>query len=254
MALTCATVLGACLALVTAHPADGADVRVAVAANFAATLAKMAPDFQTATGHIVRATAGSTGKLAAQIGQGAPFDVLMAADSASVERLVVAKRALADTRCAYATGRLALYSAQPGFVDAAGAVLHTDAFAHLAIANPKLAPYGVAAAAVMSRLGLASRLRPRLVVGENVAQAFQFVATGNAELGFVAWAQVVAAGQRGSAWLVPAAWHPALRQQAVVLAASDRIDAARAFVAWLQTPAAGAHVRAAGYQWEPRAR
>ena len=233
---------------VAATPAGGAEVRTAVAANFAPTLQKMAPDFLAATGHVVRATAGSSGKLLAQISQGAPFDVLLAADTASVDRLVAAGLALPGTRAVYATGRLALYSARPGFVTAGGAVLRTDSFRHLAVASPKLAPYGKAAAAVLAHLGLQDRVRARLVVGENVAQAFQFVASGNAELGLVAWSQVVATGGRGSMWLVPAEWHAPLRQEAVVLVASDRRDAARALVAWLGTPAAAARLQAAGYE------
>lgn len=236
--------------------AHAAELQVAVAANFAPTLGKLAPAFAAATGHVLRMTSGATGKLHAQIAQGAPFDVLVAADTESPRQLIAGGHALAGTETAYAVGRLMLYSSQPQLVDAKGAVLARDTWRKLAVANPKIAPYGAAAAAALRKLGQWERLRPRLVMGENIAQAFQFVHSGAAELGFVARSQVV--GQSGgSAWLVPADLHAPLLHEAVLLAHAMRqqppkAQAAKAFLAWLSGPQALAAIVAAGY--DPPAR
>lgn len=225
------------------------EVQVAVAANFAAPFAKIGERFTAATGHRLKVSSGATGKFYAQIVHGAPFEVLLAADDTTPERLVAEGRGVAGTAFTYALGRLALWSAQPGLVDAQGAVLGSATVKHVAIANPKVAPYGAAAMEVIRARGLADALAPKLVTGESIAQAFQFVATGNAEIGFVAWSQLAAPGQpaRGSWWRVPAALHGEIRQDAVLLKAGEKNPAARALLAFLRSEPALAVVREYGY-------
>lgn len=232
-----------------ALPAQAGTAQVAVASNFAGTLAALAPGFEAATGHRLQVSAGPTGRLGIQIAAGAPFQVLLAADQATPARLEAAGHAVPGTRFTYAVGQLVLWSRQPGLVDPQGAVLAHGRFSHLAIANPKLAPYGAAAMAVLQARGLADRLAPRLVTAESIAQAHAFVRSGNAELGFVAWSQLVAPGQvlTGSYWRVPAALHPPIRQDAVLLAPGRGQAAPQALLAYLKTPAAQALIRAQGY-------
>jgi len=218
-------------------------VHVAVASSFAPTARALAADFQAASGHTVVLSEGSTGRLYAQIANGAPFEAFLAADAERPRRLEAEGYAVAGTRFAYALGRLALWSRDPERVRDAGA-LRGD-FRHLAIANPALAPYGAAARETLERLGPWASLAPRLVTGEDVGQAFQFVATGNAELGFVALAQVLDAG--GSRWEVPADLHAPIVQEAVLLARGRDDPAARAFLAFLRGPAARARIESAGY-------
>jgi molybdate transport system substrate-binding protein len=227
-------------------PAD--QVRVAVAANFTATMRALASAFQGATGHTVVLSSGSTGKLYAQILHGAPFALFLAADQDRPARLEAAGRA--SDRFTYALGRLVLWSPHPDRVDPRGEVLTRGRFRHLAIANPGTAPYGAAALQVLEHLGLASTLEARLVRGESIAQAYQFVATGNAELGFVALAQVTP-DSRGSRWLVPRALHPPIRQDAVLLPPGRDQPAARALLAYLRGPAARALIGRSGYDLEP---
>lgn len=235
------------LACVTA-PAPGAEVLVAVAANFQPALERLAGPFDALTGHAIRASAGSTGTLYTQIVHGAPFHVLLAADSERPARLEREGRAVSGSRFTYAVGRLTLWSRRPGRVPAQGAgALARDDFRHLAIANPALAPYGRAARQALEALGLWTRLRPRLVIGQNVGQAWQFVATGNAELGLVAWSQVLADGARGSHWMVPAGLHAPIRQDAVLLEAGAGSRAARAFLGFLRSDAARAVIESFGY-------
>jgi molybdate transport system substrate-binding protein len=231
------------------------DVPAAVAANFAAPMKAIAAAFTEATGHHVVVSTGATGALAAQIANGAPFEVFLAADDATPARLETDGLAVAGTRRTYAVGRLALWSAKEGFVDATGAVLGTGVFAHLAIANPKLAPYGAAAVASLRELGLLAAIEPRLVQGENIAQAFQFVASGNAELGFVALSQVWRDGRftSGSGWVVPDELHEPLGQDAVLLAKGAERPAARALLAFLHGGQATAVMRSFGYEPAPEA-
>jgi len=232
-----------------AAQAQAGTVQVAVAANFAAPMARIASGFEAATGHTLKLSSGATGKFYAQIVAGAPFEVLLAADEQTPKRLADAGLALAATRFTYAIGRLVLWSATPGFVDAQGAVLDSGRFRHLAIANPKTAPYGAAAMQVLRARGLAETLAPKRVTGESVAQAFQFVATGNAELGFVALSQVAVPGRppSGSAWTVPAELHEPIRQDAVLLKAGASNPAAAALLDYLRSDAARAIIRAHGY-------
>lgn len=229
--------------------AQAAEVRVAVAANFAAPMQQIAAAFERDTGHRAVVAVGSTGRFYAQIAHGAPFQVFLSADDETPARLEREGLAVAGTRFTYALGRLALWSAAPGLVDARGAVLQAPPPGRVAIAEPKLAPYGAAAVEVMERLGVRAALAPRLVMGENIAQAHQFVASGNAVMGFVAWAQVAREGRiaSGSGWLVPAELHTPLKQDAVLLKAGAGQPAAIALLDYLRGPAARAIIDAAGY-------
>ena len=224
-------------------------VTVAVAANFAGPLARIAEGFTAATGHTLKTSAGSTGKFYSQIVAGAPFDVLLAADDETPKRLIAEGHAVAGSSFTYAIGVLVLWSAQPGVVDDQGAVLADGKFSKLAVANPKLAPYGVAGLQVIQARGLTEAITPKLVTAESIAQAYQFVATGNAELGFVALSQVAVPGKPvvGSYWRVPAHLHGEIRQDAVLLKPGQQRAAAAALLAYLKGPAAKAVVRAYGY-------
>ncbi|MBT9569456.1 MAG: molybdate ABC transporter substrate-binding protein [Thiobacillus sp.] len=224
-------------------------VSVAVASNFAAPMKQLAAQFEYATGHTVTISTGATGKFYAQIKNGALFDVFLAADDATPARLMREGDAVAKQT--YAIGRLVLWSATPGYVTGNDDALRQSRFKRLAIANPRLAPYGAAAIEVLTRLKLADRVQPKLVVGENIAQTYQFVASGNAELGFVALSQVVRDGKlaSGSAWLVPASLHVPIRQDAVLLRRGEQNEAARALFDFLKSPAAALTLtRSFGYE------
>lgn len=225
------------------------EVRVAVAANFSAPMRQIADQFERDTGHRVLLSYAGTGKLYAQIKHGAPFQILLAADDETPARLEREGLSQTGSRFTYAIGRLALWSARPGQVDDEGRVLRQGAFSKLALANPRLAPYGAAALEVLGRLGLAGALQPRFVVGENVAQAWQFVATGNAELGFVALSQVMKDGRiaGGSAWVVPASFHTPIRQDAVLLAQGRGHAGAEALMKYLKGDQARALIERYGY-------
>ena len=226
-------------------------VSVAVAANFTAPMQKIAAAVETDTGHKAELSFGATGKFYAQITHGAPFQVLLSADDTTPARLEREGKAVAHSRFTYAIGTLVLWSAQPGTVDAKGDVLKSGDFKHLAIANPKLAPYGAAALQVMEKLGVATALQPRLVQGENIAQTFQFVSTGNAQLGFVALSQVMADGKirSGSAWQVPASLHEPIRQDAVLLMPGKDSAAASALLTYLRGSKARAIIQSYGYSF-----
>ncbi len=246
--LTVALVLSALATSAPGHPAPAAEVAVAVAANFTAPLEKLATVFEKQSGHHLVVSSGSSGKLYLQITAGAPFAVLLSADAERPLRLEREGAAVPGTRFTYALGTLVLWSRDPGLVDPAGAVLAGGRFRHLAIPNPELAPYGAAARQVLQSLGLWQKLAPRLVQGEDLGQTFQFVATGNAELGFVALSQVRAAGgPRGSLWLVPAARYHPIEQQAVLLARGKDDPAARAFLDFLRSAPARALIQEFGY-------
>jgi len=234
------------LACVDAH-AD--QVQVAVAANFGAPIQRIAADFERATGHKALVSIGSTGKFYAQIKNGAPFEVLLSADEATPKRLEAEGAAVAGSRFVYAIGQLVLWSARPGFVDADGEVLRKGDFRHLALANPKTAPYGVAAMQTLVSLKLLDTLAPRFVQGENIAQTQQFVATGNAELGFVGLSQVWRDGRiaEGSGWIVPDALHTPIRQDAVLLVPGRDRPAAIALMKYLRGDPARAVIRGFGY-------
>ena len=230
--------------------ASAGEVQVAVAANFTAPMKLIAAGFEKDSGHQAMLAFGATGKFYAQITSGAPFEVLLSADEETPAKLEKDGAAIVTTRFTYATGKLVLWSAQVGFVDQQGEVLRKNAFRHLAIAAPKLAPYGAAAVETMRKLGVATSLEPKLVVGESIGQTFSFVQTGNAELGFVALSQVYENGKikSGSAWIVPESLYAPLRQDAVLLVRGRDNPAAVALLAYLKTDKAKAIMRAFGYQ------
>ncbi|MCB2016829.1 MAG: molybdate ABC transporter substrate-binding protein [Hydrogenophaga sp.] len=229
--------------------ASADEIPVAVAANFTAPFNKIAPDFEKDTGHKLVASFGSTGKFYAQIKNGAPFEVLLAADDETPARLVKEGAAVAGTAFSYAIGQLVLWSAQPGLVDDKGAVLKSGKFQHLAMANPKLAPYGAAAVESLKQLGVYEALTPKLVTADTVAQAFQFVSSGNSELGFLALSQVLKDGQiAGSHWIVPSTLHSPIRQDAVLLNAGQGKPGPAALLKYLQGAKAQAVIQAYGYQ------
>lgn len=241
--------LSGLLACTACSAAFADDVQVAVAANFVAPMKLIAAAFEKDTGHKAVLSFGATGKFYAQITNGAPFDVFLAADDETPARLEKEGAAVKGSRFTYAVGKLVLWSAQSGGVDPRGEVLKTGDFKKLAIAAPKLAPYGAAALETITKLGLLSRLEPRIVTGESIGQAFSFVATGNAELGFIALSQVYENGQikSGSAWVVPEALHSPIRQDAVLLGKGAGNKAAVMLLAFLKTENAQAMMRSFGY-------
>ena len=226
---------------------QAAEVQVAVAANFTAPMQKIAPLFEADTGHKAVLAFGSTGRFYAQIKNGAPFDVLLAADAETPARLE--REGQGGRRSTYAIGKLVLWSKQPGLVDEQGEVLKSGKFARIALADPKLAPYGAAAIETLTQLGLLDTLRTKIVQGENIAQTYQFVATENAPLGFVALSQVWAEGRlkEGSAWRVPATLHSPIRQDAIVLNKGKDNAAATALLQYLRGEKARNIIRSYGY-------
>lgn len=240
----------ACSVTGAAGIACAATVPVAVAANFTASLQRLATDFQRRSGHTLLISSGSSGKLTAQIQNGAPYAVLLSADEVRPRQLIAAGLAVPGTQFTYAIGRLVLWSPRATEVDARGVVLHGP-FTRLAIANPKTAPYGAAAMQVLQHLGLWMQVEKRLVYGESIAQTLQFVRSGNVPLGFVALAQVAHAQPAGSRWLVPQTLYDPLRQDAVLLKRGATQNAAREFLAYLRSPAARALIAADGYGLPP---
>lgn len=226
------------------------EVQVAVAANFTAPLQAIAADFEKATGHKVVAAYGATGQFYTQIKNGAPFEVFLAADDTTPARLETEGDTVKGSRFTYAIGTLALWSAKTGYVDDNGQALKDNAFRHLSIANPKAAPYGLAATQVLDKLGLTSQVKSKIVEGQNITQAYQFVSTGNAELGFVALSQVYKDGKlsSGSAWIVPAQLHDPIKQDAVILGKGRDNPAATALMDYLKGPQAATILQAYGYQ------
>lgn len=229
--------------------AHAGEVQVAVAANFTAPMQQIAAAFEQDTGNKAVLAFGATGKFYAQIHNGAPFEILLAADDETPLKLERERQTVPGSRFTYAIGKLVLWSAKAGYVDSQGKVLQAGQFAHLAIANPKAAPYGAAAVETLTRLNLYERLQPKIVQGENIAQAHQFVGTGNAELGFVALSQVARDGKftSGSGWIVPASMHAPIRQDAVILGKGGSNPAAAALMAYLKSDKARGIIRAFGY-------
>ena len=230
------------------------EVMVAVAANFTAPMQKIAQAFEQDTGHKAQLAFGATGKFYAQIKNGAPFAVLLAADDETPTRIEKEGLAVAGTRFTYATGRLALWSKSPNLVDDKGEVLRSNRFEKLgiqkiAIADPKLAPYGIAAMEVINKMGVQAVVTPKLVQGESIGQAYQFVSTENAQLGFVALSQISFDGRitQGSAWVVPQSMHTPLKQDAVLLNSGKDNTAALALLKYLQADKAKTIIRQYGY-------
>lgn len=237
------------LAVLPAGAAFADEVQAAVAANFTAPMKAIIAVFEKTTGHKVELTTGSTGKFYAQIKNGAPFDVFLAADDETPAKLEQEGLSVKGSRFTYATGKLVLWSANASLVDSKGEVLKKGDFRKLAIANPKVAPYGAAAVEAMAKLGVTDSVGPKLVLGESIGQTFNFISTGNAELGFVALSQVLEGGKLkgGSAWTVPASMHAPIVQDAVVLARGKDNKAAAELVALLKSPRIKDLIRSYGY-------
>jgi molybdate transport system substrate-binding protein len=230
--------------------ASAGEVSAAVASNFSAPMHRIIDLFQQESGHTVKVSFGSTGKFYAQIREGAPFDVFVAADLATPQRLEDEGLAVAGSRFVYALGKLVLWSAQPGYVDAHGVVLRNGNYNRLAIADPGLAPYGMAAKQMLEASKLWHIVRRRLVMGENITQAYQFAATGNAELAFVALSQIMRDGKvsTGSWWPVPPYLYHPIRQSAVLLSGAKDKAVAQAFLDFLKSEKAAAIIRSFGYE------
>ena len=232
-----------------ASASAAAEVSVAVASNFTAPMQKIARAFEQDTGHKALLAFGATGGFYAQIKNGAPFQVLLAADKETPARLEKEGLGVVGARFTYAIGKLVLWSKQPSLVDDEGDVLRQGGFDKLAIANPKLAPYGAAAIETLTQLGLLTQLKPKFVEGANIGQTYQFVASENAALGFVALSQVFADGRltAGSAWMVPSRFHTPIQQDAVLLNTGKDNAAATALMRYLQGDKARTIIRAYGY-------
>jgi molybdate transport system substrate-binding protein len=238
------------LSLFLAPPAAAEETLVAVAANFSEVMERLETDFERDTGHELTVAIGSTGKLYAQITHGAPFDVMLAADQRRPELLESEGFAVAGSRFTYALGRLTLWSPVEGRVDADGeATLRAGKFRSLSLANPDLAPYGMAAKETLENLGLWKALEKKLVMGENIGQAYALVASGNAELGFVALSYVLSPRneQPGSRWDVPVDLYSPIRQDAVLLSRAADNPAARALLSFLKSEAARKVIESYGY-------
>ena len=238
--------------LAAAGTASADEAQIAVAANFTAPMKAIIQQFEADTDHTVKASYGSTGKLYAQIKNGAPFEALLAADQKRPTLLEEEGVGVPGTRFTYAVGALVLWSAKPGVAEDGEELLKTGDFNKLAIANPKLAPYGAAAMETMDALGVKAALEPKLVMGENIAQTYQFVDTGNAEVGFVALSQVMQDGEitKGSGWIVPGDLHAPIRQDALILQKGKDNPAVTALFDFLKGERAHGVIREFGYETE----
>lgn len=226
-----------------------AQAQVAVAANFAEPIKAIAAVLEKTTGHTLRLSTGASGAFYTQIRNGAPFDVFLSADNERPEQLERDGLALPGSRFTYATGKLVLWSAKAGRVDDQGAVLKAADLGKVAYANPKTAPYGAAAVQVLDKLGLRGTITPKLVQGESIGQTFNFVKTGNADVGFVAMSQVLEGGRlkEGSMWAIPQANYDPIRQDAVLLKKGADNEAAKALLRLLQSPNIRDLIRSYGY-------
>ena len=227
--------------------ARAGDVPVAVAANFTEPAREIAAAFKAKTGDTATLSFGASGQFYTQISQGAPFQVFLSADTERTAKAETDGLAAPNTKFVYAVGRLVLYSKTPGLVDRQGAVLKAGKFEKLAIADPKTAPYGQAAIETMTALGVYEALKPKIVQGSNITQAYQFAETGAAEVGFVALSQVINV-QGGSRWVVPMRLHKPIEQGAVLLKTGEANASAKAFLAFMKGPEARAIIKKYGYE------
>lgn len=226
------------------------EVSVAVAANFTEPMKKITAEFEKTSGHKVALSFGSTGKFYAQVKAGAPFEVLLAADDETPGKMEQEGLAVKDSHFTYAIGKLVLWSAKEAVVDGNGDILKRGSFDHIALANPKLAPYGAAGVQALQALGVYDTIAPKLVQGENIAQTYQFIATGNALLGFVALSQVVGEdgkAKSGSAWIVPQKYYTPICQDAVLLDKGKDKTATIELLKFLKTPYAAKIIQSYGY-------
>jgi molybdate transport system substrate-binding protein len=235
------------LMAVAARPALAAETQVAVAANFTEPAKEIAAAFKAATGHTAALSFGSSGQFYSQMAHGAPYEIFLSADADRPRKAEQDGLGVTGSRFTYAIGRLVLYSKTSGLVDSGGSVLSKGGFNKLAIADPAQAPYGVAAAQTMQKMGVYNTVKPKLVMGGSLTQTYQFVDSGAAELGFVALSQVINV-QGGSRWLVPASDHAPIDQQAILLYTGKDNPAAKAFLAFLKGPQAVAIIRKYGYE------
>ena len=226
-----------------------ATVLVAVAANFSKPMTEIVSQFEKATGHSAKLSFGSSGKFVSQLENGGPFEVLLSADEKGPEKLEQAGLTVPNSRFVYALGKLVLWSATPNFVDDKGKILMTSNFKHLALADPKVAPYGAAAIDVLKKMKLLEKLQPLFVQGENIAQTYQFISTANAELGFLALSQVIENGKivGGPSWIIPDNLHAPIRQGAVLMKIGAENPAARALIDYLKSIPALAIIKKHGY-------
>ncbi len=245
----CSVVLGL-FVLLPPSLSGATEVQVAVAANFTAPMKRIAEEFEKDTGHKAVLSYGATGRFYAQITSGAPFDVFLSADDETPARLEKEGVAVADTRFTYATGRLVLWSARPGLVDDKAAVLLRNEFKYLAIAAPKLAPYGAAAMEILTKIGMLPLLQAKLVTGESIGQTYSMISSGNADLGFVAMSQVFEDGKlkSGSVWVVPVNLHSPLQQDAVLLKRGKNNPAAVQLLTFMKSGQARAIMNSFGYE------
>lgn len=236
--------------LLSQHISQADTTLVAVAANFTKPMTEIAARFEQSIGHTAKLSFGSSGKFVAQIENGAPFEVFLSADLSGPTRLQQNGYAVADSLSTYALGKLVLWSSTPGFVDDQGTILSSGQFKHLAIADPKLAPYGAAAVDYLTRKGLLEKIQPILVLGENISQTQQFISSGNAELGFVALSQVVENGKitHGSGYVIPTDQYARIQQGAVLLKTGADNPAARALIAFLKSETARHIIAQYGYE------
>lgn len=238
------------LSLLGTNLSLAAEVSVAVAANFTAPMKIIAQHFERDTGHKAVLSFGGTGQFYAQIKNGAPFSVLLAADTLTPAKIEKEGLGVQATTFTYAIGQLVLWSKKPELIDDRGEILKTGNFSKIAIANPKLAPYGAAALEVLNRLGVVNQVKPKIVEGSNIAQTYQFVFSENASLGFVALSQVYEDGKlkQGSGWIVPNSMYSPIRQDAILLNPGRDNPAAIALLTYLQSEAAKAVIRKFGYK------
>ncbi len=242
----CLLFLSALLWLTVAQAVQAEEIRVAAASNFRNTGRMLAEQFNASHSEQVVMIFGSSGKLYSQISKGAPFDVLLSADAERPQKLEADGHAIAGTRVTYAIGKLVLWSSKTGLVDAQGEILRSGGFNKITMANPRHAPYGAAAREVLQKLQLEAALKGKIVLGGNIEQAFQYITSGNVDLGFVARAQLAQSiwGSQGSRWDVPDSLYTPIEQQAVLI--HDK-PAARKFMALLSSPAARQLIQSHGY-------
>ena len=234
---------------VMSSSAQAAEVSVATASNFVAPLAQVAVLFQKESGHTLKVSSAASGKLYAQIKGGARFDVFLSADEELPKQLLQEGLAVGGSRFVYATGRLVLWSAQPGLVDEKASVLNKGNFSTLAIANPVNSPYGVAAKETLTKLTMWNSIQRKLDKGDDLAQTYQLAASERDDLAFIALSQVMRDGKisQGSWWLVPPEMHKPIRQSAVLLSGAKDKEAAKVFLEFLKGEKARAVMRGFGY-------
>jgi molybdate transport system substrate-binding protein len=239
----------AMLFIFVAVKANAGEVNIAVAANFTAPAKQIAAQFEKETGNTVKLSFGPTGKFYSQIKEGAPYDVLLAADEKTPKKIEQENLAVANTGFVYALGKLVLWSAKAGYVDTKGEVLGNGNYNKLSYADPKLAPYGLAAQETLQKLNLWDKVQSKLVTGESITQAYQFAATENAELAFIALSQITQDGKvtEGSWWIVPVGLYSPIKQVAVQLSAAKDKSTAQAFLVYLKSEKARAIIRSFGY-------